>query len=119
MRSRALLLLAGEVFISLALWGPLPLAVLWVASQLQYVTDSIALGVAGSFVLLAAGVAVGVRTLRMLDERWITVRRADGHEQEEGMVGTVAAACGAIGGGAFAVWLLLVGGTGSAIFQTQ
>jgi hypothetical protein len=113
------MLLAGEVLISLVLWGPLPVAVLWVASQLQYASDSIAVGVAGAFVLLGLGVTAGVRALRWLDTGWIAARRADGHEQEEGMVGTVAAACGAIGGGAFAVWLLLVGGTGSAIFQTQ
>src|SRR5271154_3348517 len=47
-------LLAGMVFLSLLCWGPIPLACLWLGSQINYLSGSVSLGILASFVGLFA-----------------------------------------------------------------
>ena len=43
-------LLGLMVLVSLLFWGPIPIVGLWIASQVQFLTDSIVLGLLAGFV---------------------------------------------------------------------
>ena len=110
----ARLLLAMMVFGSLLCWGPIPLACLWIAAQMNYLTGSVSFGVliavVGLFVLLFGTLMI----LRRLDNAWILVRRAAGHDQRTGALprvfGITAAICAAV----FSFWFLVIHGPGSS-----
>ena len=110
--SLAGILLATIVLLSLLCWGPIPLACLWVGSQLNYLTGSVSLGIliafVGLFVLLFGTLAI----LRRLDQAWILVRRAAGHDQRTGILGRVFAITAAVCGGVFMFWFIIIHGPG-------
>jgi hypothetical protein len=112
-RFLANLLFAGIVVGSLLCWGPIPLACLWVGSQVSYLTGSIFFGIlmalAALFVLLFGTLMV----LRRLDSAWILVRRAAGYDQRSGALGRVFAATAAICAAAFSFWFVVIHGPGS------
>ncbi len=93
-------------------WGPIPLACLWLGSQLNYLTGSVSLGIliafVGLFVLLFGTLAI----LRRLDQAWILVRRAAGHDQRTGILGRVFAIAAAVCGGIFMFWFIVIHGPG-------
>jgi hypothetical protein len=111
--SFANMLLAGIVLLSLLCWGPIPLACLWVGSQMNYVTGSVGLGILVAFVALFALLFGTLSLLRRLDHAWILVRRAAGHDQRGGVLGRVFGATAAVCGLAFAFWFLVIHGPGS------
>ncbi len=100
------------MLLSLLCWGPIPLACLWVAAQINYLTNSVSLGIlvafVGLFVLLFGALAI----LRRLDQAWILVRRAAGHDQRTGILGRVFAITAAVCGGAFMFWFVVIHGPG-------
>src|SRR6202035_924273 len=110
----ARLLRAMMVFGSLLCWRPIPLACLWIAAQMNYLTGSVSFGVliavVGLFVLLFGTLMI----LRRLDNAWILVRRAAGHDQRTGALprvfGITAAICAAV----FSFWFLVIHGPGSS-----
>ncbi len=110
--SLATILLAGIVLLSLLCWGPIPLACLWIGSQVNYLTNSVSIGIllsfVGLFVLLFGALAI----LRRLDQAWILVRRAAGHDQRTGVLGRVFAITAVICGGAFMFWFVVIHGPG-------
>ena len=110
--SLAGILLAQHHLLSLLCWGPIPLACLWVAGRLNYLTGSVSIGIlvafVGLFVLLFGTLAI----LRRLDQAWILVRRAAGHDQRTGILGRVFAVTAAICGGAFIFWFVVIHGPG-------
>jgi hypothetical protein len=110
--SLAGILLAAIVLLSLLCWGPIPLACLWVAAQINYLTNSVSLGIlvafVGLFVLLFGALAI----LRRLDQAWILVRRAAGHDQRTGILGRVFAITAAVCGGVFMFWFVVIHGPG-------
>jgi hypothetical protein len=111
--SLASFLFTAIVLLSLLCWGPIPLACLWIGSQVDYLTGSVSLGIllafVGLFVLLFGTLAI----LRRLDEAWILVRRAAGHDQRTGALGRVFAATAAICATLFLIWFLIIHGPGS------
>lgn len=110
-------LLAGLILGSLLCWGPIPLACLWVGSQVSYLTGSIFFGIFTALValfVLLFGVLIG---LRRLDDAWILVRRAAGYDQRTGALGRVFAVTAAICAAAFTFWLLLIHGPGSSVIS--
>jgi hypothetical protein len=109
-RSLALMLLLMMVAVCLLFWGPLPVAWMWVGSQVDYLSGSTFLGMVVAFFGLLMTLLVGLMVMRRLDLMWILVRRAGGHDQREGMIGRVFAVSAAIGAAVFFGWLLLVGG---------
>jgi hypothetical protein len=113
--SLAGILLAGMVVLSLMCWGPIPIACLWIAAQVNYLSGSVSLGIfvafVGLFVLLFGALAV----LRRLDQAWILVRRAAGYDQRTGVLGRVFAVTAVICGGAFVFWFVLIHGPGSSV----
>jgi hypothetical protein len=113
---RAALLLCAQALANLALWVPLPLAVLWVASQLQYQTGSLLLAVAVAFAVLLVGVRVGMSLVARIDAAWLG---ASTTAWREGALSYIAGSCAIVGGGGVGLWLLLFGGLQSSIFPSN
>jgi hypothetical protein len=91
-------------------WGPLPIAWLWVGSQVDYLSGSTFLGMVVAFFGLLFTLLLGLMAARRLDLAWILVRRAAGHDQRQGTIGLVFAIASVIGALAFGLWLLVFSG---------
>jgi hypothetical protein len=115
--SFANLLLAAITFISLLCWGPIPVACLWLGSEANYLSGSVSLGILVSFVGLFVLLFGALSLLKRLDETWILVRRAAGHDQRGGVLGRIFAVTAAICGIIFAVWFIVIHGPGSSTFS--
>jgi predicted secreted protein len=113
--SLAGVLLAAITLISLLCWGPIPLACLWIGSQADYLSGSVSLGILVSFVGLFALLFGALSILRRLDNAWILVRRAAGHDQRTGVLGRIFAATAVICALAFLLWFLVIHGPGTSI----
>ncbi|MGA8362966.1 MAG: hypothetical protein WB709_00425 [Solirubrobacteraceae bacterium] len=112
--SLAGVLLAGMIVLSLLCWGPIPIACLWIAAQVNYLSGSVTFGIfvafVGLFVLLFGALAI----LKRMDQAWILVRRAAGHDQRTGALGRVFAVTAVICAGVFIFWFVLIHGPGSS-----
>jgi hypothetical protein len=113
--SLAGILLASMIVLSLLCWGPIPLACLWIGSQINYLSGSVSLGIfvsfAGLFALLFGTLAV----CRRLDQAWILVRRAAGHDQRTGALGRIFAITVTVCAFAFLLWFLVLHGPGASL----
>ena len=107
-------LLVLMVLINLLFWGPIPALALWVASQVQYLTNSVGFGILVGFALLLALLFGGLAVMKRIDGAWILVRRAAGIDQRGGALGRVFAVTAVLGAILFASWLLLIHGPGSS-----
>jgi hypothetical protein len=114
---KAATLLVAQTLANLALWVPLPLAVLWVASQVDYHSGSLALGVAAGFGVLLVGVRVGVSLVHWIDSAWLDA--AGALTWRDSALSYIAGSCAVIGGGGFGFWLMFVGGLQSSMFPTN
>src|SRR5689334_18499064 len=76
--SFANVLLLGMTLLSILCWGPIPLACLWVAGQVNYWTGSVSAGILCAFITLGVLLFGALAILRRLDSAWILVRRAAG-----------------------------------------
>jgi hypothetical protein len=106
----AALILTVETLLCLTLWGPQPLAWLWVGSQVDYQTDSVELGILTAFAGMIVTLFITLALARRLDEFWKLTRRAAGHEQKQGMLETIFVVSLAIAGTAFLIWMFLIEG---------
>jgi hypothetical protein len=111
----AFAVLALMIVLNLLFWGPIPALALWVASQVQYQTDSVSLGLLVGFAFMLAVLFGGLAVIKQLDRFWILARRAAGHDQRQGVIGRVFATTAVIGGVGFTIWLLFIGGLGSTL----
>jgi len=103
------------ILVNLSFWGPLPLAWLWVASQVQYWTDNVFFGIVAGFAGLIASLLIGLMILKRLDHTWILVRRAAGYDQRQGRMTVIFAVCCVLGTIGFTFWLLIIAGPGSSV----
>ncbi len=101
--------------LSLLCWGPIPLACLWIGSQVSYLSGSIGLGILVSFIGLFALLFGTLTILRRLDHAWILVRRAAGIDQRNGVLGRVFATSAAVGAAIFTFWFVVIHGPGSSV----
>jgi hypothetical protein len=108
-------LLAGMVLLSLLCWGPIPLACLWLGSQADYLSGSVGLGILVAFVALFPMLFGTLALLKRMDQAWILVRRAAGHDQRSGALGRVFAATVAVCAIAFLLWFLVFHGPGASL----
>src|SRR6202789_3591885 len=90
--SLAVVMLAGITLLCLLCWGPIPIACLWLGSQANYLTGSVSLGILVSFAGLFALLFGALSLMKRLDNAWILVRRAAGHDQRTGVLGRIFAA---------------------------
>ena len=113
--SLAGLLLASMIGVSLLCWGPIPLACLWVGSEVAYLTGSVFLGIIAAFAALFPLLFGALALLGRMDEAWILVRRAAGYDQRSGARGRVFGATAAICAVVFVFWFVVIHGPGSGI----
>ena len=118
-RGIALALLALMVAINLLFWGPLPIAWLWVGSQVDYATESTFLGILVAFVGLLFSLLLGLVAMKRIDLLWILARRAGGVDQRQGAVVQVFAVTAIVGAILFFTWLILIEGPGSSLGPAQ
>jgi len=107
--------LALEVLLCLTLWGPQPLAWLWVGSQLDYQTGSVTLGIAVAFAGMIATLMLTLSLASRLDRFWRILRRAAGHQQQEGALVRIFAATAVVAAIAFAFWFVILEGPGPSV----
>ncbi|HEX8084599.1 MAG TPA: hypothetical protein VF529_09945 [Solirubrobacteraceae bacterium] len=108
-------LVAGFLLVFMGLvacsfWGPIPMAWLWVAAQVDYHVDSISLAIFVAFLGMMLTLLAGLALMRRLDLIWILARRAAGHDQRKGMIGPVFAVAAIVGVTAFTIWLVFIAG---------
>ena len=110
----ARLLLVGMVVGSLLCWGPIPIACLWLSAQANYLTGSVGFGVLIALVALFALLFGTLVLLRRLDNAWILVRRAAGHDQRTGVLPRIFGITAAVCAAAFSFWFVVIHGPGSS-----
>lgn len=111
--SFANILLASMVFFCLLCWGPIPVACLWVGSQVSYLSGSTSFGILMALVALGVLLFGVLVILRRIDHAWVLVRRAAGHDQRTGALGRVFAVTAAICAAVFIFWFMVIHGPGS------
>jgi hypothetical protein len=99
--------LALEAIGAVLMWGPIPLAWLWIGGRVYAATGSLAADGFIGFAGFVATVVLVVAALRRVDALWIGLRRRAGHDQKEGALQEVAAISGAFGIVAFMLWYYL------------
>ena len=107
------LLLVLESLVCLTLWGPQPVAWLWVGSQIDYHTDSITLALAVTFLGMLATLMVTLGIATRMDRAWRILRRAAGHDQQEGILPRIFAVTAIVALVVFGAWFLVIEGPGS------
>jgi hypothetical protein len=111
--SLAGVLFAAMTVLSLLCWGPIPIACLWIGSEVNYLTGSVSFGILVAFAALLGLLFGALAILRRLDNAWILVRRAAGHDQRTGALGRIFAATAAICALLFIFWFLIIHGPGT------
>lgn len=113
------LILTVETLLCLTLWGPQPAGWLWVGSQVDYRTGSVALGILVAFAGMLTTLFLTLAVARRLDHAWKLVRRAAGYEQKKGALEWIFVISLAIAGSAFLIWFFIIQGPGSSVFSGQ
>ncbi len=113
------LILLVETLLCLTLWGPQPAGWLWVGSQVDYQTDSVALGISVAFTGMLTTLFMTLAVARRFDYAWKLVRRAAGYEQKKGALEWIFVISLAIAGSAFLIWFFIIQGPGSSVFSGQ
>jgi hypothetical protein len=113
--SIASLMLAAITLLCLLCWGPIPLACLWLGSQANYLTGSVSLGILVSFIGLFALLFGALSLMKRIDNAWILVRRAAGHDQRTGVLGRIFAATAVVCALGFLLWFLVIHGPGTGL----
>jgi hypothetical protein len=99
-----------EALLCLSVWGPQPLAWLWIGSQADYWMGSHMGGIVVAFAGILASLFVTLSVCSRLDRAWRMVRRAAGHEQREGVLGRIFGASAIVALVAFGFWFLIIQG---------
>ena len=111
----AAVLIGVMAVISASFWGPMPAAWLWLGAQVKDPTGSGGLAISVSSAGLLLTLLLGLVLLKQLDQLWMLVRRAAGHDQRAGVIGQVFAIATIIGITLFVLWFLLFAGSGSEL----
>ena len=113
------LVLAVEISVCLALWGPVPVAWLWVGGRMNYWTGNVMAAIAVSFIGMILSLIAVLSVASRLDYAWRILRRAAGVNQTEGVLPRIFMWTAIFAGGAFAIWFLLINGPGSTTTPGQ
>lgn len=116
----AALIAVVEGIVALLFWGPIPLAWLWVGSQVSYqLDDAVFVGILVAFFGTLATLMLGLMVMKRVDQVWIIVRRAAGHDQKQGIIGPVFAVTAILGVSIFSFWFIILQGPGSSFIPGQ
>ena len=114
-RLLAAFVLVVETLVCLTLWGPQPIAWLWVGSQVNYhggsITHALAVTLFGMLATLILTLALAVR----LDGIWKVIRRAGGIDQRDGVLSRIFMVTAIIAALAFGFWFLIIEGPGPTL----
>jgi hypothetical protein len=113
--SFANLLLLAMFLLSLLCWGPIPLACLWIGSEIDYLSGSVFLGFIIAFLALFPLLFGTLSLLRRIDQAWILVRRAAGHDQRTGAMARVFGFTAFVCAVVFVFWFMVIHGPGSQV----
>jgi hypothetical protein len=108
-------LLAVELTLCLSLFGPQPLAWLWIGSQVDYQTGYVTAGIGTIMLGCLASLMLTMAAAKRVDHAWKLVRRAAGHHQERGALERIFAMSVALALLAFLIWFLIVEGPGPSL----
>jgi hypothetical protein len=106
----AALVLAVETLVCLTLWGPQPVAWLWVGSQVDYQAGSITLALLVTFAGMMATLMITLAIATRLDRAWRILRRAAGHDQQNGMLPRIFSVTAIVALIAFSFWFWIIEG---------
>jgi hypothetical protein len=106
----AVAVLALEVVVCLSLWGPQPIAWLWIGSQVDYASGSVTFGIVVAFAGMIATLMATLTVAARLDRFWRILRRAAGYEQRDGALVRIFAATAVVAGLAFLFWFVILEG---------
>jgi len=109
------LVLLAEILVCLTVWGPQPIAWLWVGSQIDYLLDSVSAGIAIAFLGMILSLMGTLALASRLDYVWRILRRAAGIDQKEGVLARIFMVSAIVALLAFGVWFLLIEGPGSSL----
>ena len=109
-RALAVFILVVETLVCLTLWGPQPVAWLWVGSQVDYYAGSVTLGIAVAFAGMIATLMLTLVLAVRLDAIWKVVRRASGIDQREGALPRIFMVTAIVAALAFGFWFLILEG---------
>jgi hypothetical protein len=98
---------------ALLCWGPMPLACLWIGSEVDYLSGQLFVGMCVAFLALFPMLFGTLALMGTLDRLWILLRRASGHDQRVGAFTRIFAAAAVLGLIAFSLWLWVLHGPGS------
>jgi hypothetical protein len=112
-------LLTVEVLLCLSLFGPQPVAWLWIGSQVDYLTGYVTAGIATIMLGCLASLMLTMAAAKRVDHAWKLVRRAAGHRQERGAFERIFAVCVGVALVVFAIWFLLIQGPGPSLAPTD
>ena len=99
-----------ETLVCLTVWGPQPVAWLWVGSQVNYHTGSVTFGIAVAFAGMIASLMLTLAVATRMDRWWRLLRRAAGKDQREGMLTRIFAVSAVLAGGVFLLWFFILHG---------
>ena len=109
-RAVAAFVLVVETLVCLTLWGPQPVAWLWVGSQVDYHSGSVTLGIGVAFAGMIASLMLTLVLAVRLDAIWKVVRRASGVDQREGALPRIFMVTAIVAALAFTFWFLILEG---------
>jgi hypothetical protein len=108
-------LLGVELVLCLSLFGPQPLAWLWIGSQVDYLTGYVTAGIATIMIGCLASLMLTMALAKRVDHAWKLVRRAAGHRQERGALERIFVVSVGLALVLFAAWFLIIEGPGPSL----
>ncbi|MEA2332946.1 MAG: hypothetical protein QOH58_3084 [Thermoleophilaceae bacterium] len=105
-------LLGVQLLLCLSLFGPQPLAWLWIGSQVDYQTGYVTAGIGTVMLGCLASLMLTMAAGKRVDHAWKLVRRAAGHHQDAGALERIFATSVGVAAVAFTVWFLIIQGPG-------
>jgi hypothetical protein len=108
-------LLGLEVALCLSLFGPQPLAWLWIGSQVDYLTGYVTAGISTVMLGCRASLMLTMAAAKRVDHAWKLVRRAAGHRQERGALERIFAMSVGVALLIFAIWFFVIEGPGPTL----
>jgi hypothetical protein len=98
-----------EVLAALMMWGPIPVAWVWVGARVYDGTGSFVAGAATWFLGFAATLWVVAGALARLDRIWIRLRNRAGDAQAQGAMTQVIVVTATFALAAFFLWFYVIG----------
>jgi hypothetical protein len=103
-------LLAIELVLCLSLFGPQPYAWLWIGSQVQYQTGFVMAGIGTILLGCMASLLLTMAAAKRVDHAWKLVRRAAGHDQDQGALERIFVLAVAVAVLVFGFWFAIIQG---------